>query len=238
MVGIICPVEAELKPYLACLANAKSRLKAMVVFYEGIIFGQKAVIVSCGVGKVNAAACAQSMIDSYSPDHIIVSGTAGGIDKSLKIGDTVISEDAVYHDLKESMLTDFPPRLREAHMKADPGLIGGFKAALKLSGLPQRIVYGRMATGDAFVERKGRAAIVKSFDPLCVDMETAAIAHVATLNGVPFIAVRSVSDTEEQGGLAAFRENCALAALNSYKTVECYLKYKEDSGKAFDFVLR
>ena len=231
MIGIICPVEAELKPYLENLADAKTFLRAMTVFYEGVLFGQKAALTSCGVGKVNAAVAAQIMIDKYAPEYIIVSGTAGGIDGKLKVGDTVISTDVVYHDLAGHMLTGFDPKMTSEYMLADKRLVKLFESAVTSSDLKQKVVFGRIATGDAFIEKAGRAKIIKTFNPLCVDMETAGVAHAAYLNGVPFIAVRSVSDTAEKSGLDTFRENCALASANSYKTVELFIQYFLKTGR-------
>lgn len=223
MIGIICPVEAELEPYLQNMAVAGVFKKAMLSFYEGTLCGEKIAAVSCGVGRVNAAVAAQILIDTFKPGFIIVSGTAGGLYKGLDIGDTVISEDAVYHDLAPGMLTDYHPRMSSVFMRAGAGLIAGFKKALAGAALPQKTVFGRIATGETFIEREGRAAIVEKYSPLCVDMETAGIAHVCYLSEIPFIAVRSVSDTEEKSGLGTFRENCALAARNSYRAVERFL---------------
>lgn len=97
--------------------------KAMLKFYEGKIEGVDIVTLFSGACKVNAAIAAQILIDTYGCDIIINSGTAGGMNESLEIGDTVISSEVAYHDVDAGILTDFHPWLESVYFRADVGLL-------------------------------------------------------------------------------------------------------------------
>lgn len=222
--GIICAVERELQPYLNVLENKVITRYARITFYEGTIDNIKVITLFCGVCKVNAAIATQILVDKYSVDYIIISGTAGGLDNRLEIGDTVISTEIAYHDVAEGILTEYHPWMPDIYFRADNNLISFSENVIKIFKLPQSVFWGRMVTGETFIDQKGRAEIKEKFAPLCVDMETAAIAHVCYVNSIPFIAVRSISDTEERSGENNFAINCDLASKNSFEVVRLLLK--------------
>ena len=222
-IGIICAVERELKPYLDVLEKKVTTRYARITFYEGTIENIKVITLFCGVCKVNAAIATQILVDKYSVDFIIVSGTAGGLDNRLEIGDTVISTEIAYHDVADGILTKYHPWMPDIYFRADKILISLSENMIKISKLPQSVFFGRIVTGEAFIDQKGRAEINEKFTPLCVDMETAAIAHVCYANSIPFIAVRSISDTEEKRGENNFAINCDLASKNSFEVVKLLL---------------
>jgi adenosylhomocysteine nucleosidase len=224
-VGIICAVERELQPYLNVIENEVINTNASITFHNGVIANTKVVVLYSGVCKVNAAIATQVMIDKYGVDCIIVSGTAGGLDKRLKIGDTVISTEVAYHDVDEGILTKYHPWMSDIYFHADNDLLLLFKNIIPDSRLPQSVYFGKVVTGETFIDQVGRDIINQIFKPLCVDMETAAIAHVCYANKIPFIAIRSVSDTEESSGEGNFSKYCDLAAKNSFNVVELLLKH-------------
>ena len=213
-IGIICAVERELAPYLKVIENEIISQNAMLTFHEGKINGVCVVMLFCGVCKVNAAIATQLLIDKYYVDCVIVSGTAGGMDAEVKLFDTVISTEVCYHDVKDEILTEYHPWLKNPHFNAAEELLLCFKKALN-----DTVHFGRIATGEAFIDTHGRQEINDLLKPLCVDMETAAVAHVCYVNGIPFIAVRSISDTESESGTATFDENCKAASEKSFQTV-------------------
>lgn len=122
-VGILCAGDREAAPVLAMLANARKTNKAMLTFWEGIIENVPVVTLYSGVCKVNAAIAAQLLIDCYDCGIIINAGTAGGISEKVHLFDTIVSTEAVYHDVAEEILTEFHPWMESVYFKADPKLL-------------------------------------------------------------------------------------------------------------------
>lgn len=212
-IGIICAGDEELSPFLPLINNCKITEKAMLKFYAGQIDGVEVIALFSGVCKVNAAIAAQLLIDVFRVDIIINSGTAGGMEPDLEIFDTVISTEVCYHDVGPDILTEFHPWMKSVFFAADPTLISLSKSAVdKLMG-SEKVVWGRMATGETFITDDGRQKICDEFAPLTVDMETAGIAHVCYVNRIPFIAIRCVTDTAKHSGINNFNQNCAKASI-------------------------
>ena len=211
-IGIICAGDEELAPFLPLINNCKITEKAMLKFYAGQIEGAEVVALFSGVCKVNAAIAAQLLIDVFCVDVIINSGTAGGIEPDLEIFDTVISTEVCYHDVAPDILTEFHPWMKSVFFTADPRLINLSKAAVDKLMPSEKVVWGRMVSGEPFITDDGRQKICNKFAPLTVYMETAGIAHVCYVNGIPFIAIRCVTDTAEHSGIGNFDENCAEAS--------------------------
>lgn len=196
----------------------------MLKFYEGQIDGVEVAALFSGVCKVNAAIASQILIDVFGVDMIINAGTAGGMDAGLKIFDTVISTEVCYHDVAADVLTGFHPWMKSAFFEADRELIELSKNAvckIKPSG---KVVWGRMATGEAFITDEGRQRINGEFAPLTVDMETASIAHVCYVNSVPFIAIRCITDTAAHSGIDHFEENCAKASAIAKNITTAFIR--------------
>lgn len=222
-IGIICACRSELKPFLAQIKNQTIREKTMLTFYEGDIGTKHVIAVLCGICKVNAALAAQVLIDTFQVDAVINSGTAGGMDPSVQILDTVIAERVANHDMDDNILTDEHPHMDDLYFKSDGRLLAAAKdygriynqKDNQLSKLhesyqpaePPRIRFGTMVTGEQFIEDDRREEINRRFAPLCVDMETAGIAHACYVNQVPFLAVRTITDTAEHKGLATYSQN-------------------------------
>jgi len=211
-VGIICAVDIELKPFLPHIKDCKTSKKAMLTFYEGTINSIGVVTLFCGVGKTNAAIATQILIDTYGADVIINSGTAGGMDENLDLFDTVICTEAIHHDVHAGILTQFQPWMPSVSIKACENLLEAAKRAVKQLKAESKTYFGRMVTGEKFIEDDGRDEIISLFAPLTVDMETASIAHTCYVNQVPYIAVRTVTDTAKHKGTDNFEKNCPRAS--------------------------
>ena len=211
-VGIICAGDREVAPFLPVISECKTTEKAMLKFYEGTISNVEVVVLFSGVCKVNAAIATQILIDTYHVNTIINAGVAGGMNEKLEIFDTVISTEVAYHDVAPNILTEFHPWLETVFFKADKGLLNVAKKAVDKLEQNYKVFWGRMVTGEAFVADEGREKINEQFEPLTVDMETASIAHVCYVNNIPFIAVRSITDTASHSGTGHFEENCEKAS--------------------------
>lgn len=210
--GILCAGDREAAPFLPLIRESRITEKAMLTFHEGQLGGVDAVVLYSGVCKVNAAIAAQILIDTFGVDLIINAGTAGGMDERLRLFDTAISTEAVYHDVAPHILTGFHPWMETEYFKADPHLLQLSRQAVHALGAENRVYWGRMATGEAFITDEGRQIINRRYAPLTVDMETASVAHVCHVNGIPFLAVRSITDTADHSGTEHFEANCAKAA--------------------------
>ncbi len=208
-IGILCAGDDELAPFLPEIEDCETVRKAMLTFYCGKLAGMEAVALYSGVCKVNAAVAAQILIDAFQVDAILNAGTAGALDPSLRVFDTAVSTESAYHDVAEDILMDFHPWLPGIWMQADGTLL---EAARRAAAGREDVRFGRMVSGEQFITDEQREKIAAVFHPLTVDMETAAVAHVCYVNGVPFLAVRSITDNADHDGAANFEANCKRAS--------------------------
>ena len=209
-VGIICAGDTELEPFLPHIQDCRTSERAMLKFYEGKIGAVEVVALYSGVCKVNAAVAVQLLIDRYGVNAVINAGIAGGMDDTVQLFDTVISEKAAYYDVADDILTEFHPWLPTLYFDADPVLLAAARSVCQKTDA--RILFGRMVTGETFIADAFRTEINEKFAPLSVDMETASVAHVCYVNQVPFIAIRTITDTAVQSGIENFDQNCEAAA--------------------------
>lgn len=216
-IGILCASDTELAPFIPRIRSVAVTEKAMLRFHTGYIGNAEVVAAYSGVCKVNAAIAAQLMIDLFHVDCIINGGTAGGMDESVRIFDTVVSDRMVYHDVAEDILTEFHPWLAENHFLADRRLLAAAKEYSRTA--PSPMSFGTMATGEQFIEDDKREEINRRFAPLSVDMETAGMAHVCHVNGIPFLSVRTITDTASHMGIENFEKNCQAASEKSAEAV-------------------
>lgn len=158
---------------------------------------------------MNAAAATQILIDDYGVDAVINAGTAGGMDESVGLFDTIVAETTFYHDVDDGILTEFHPWLPAARFEADPLLLA---AAGRVCRRNAKVRRGLIVTGDRFVDGGMRSLLNREYAPLAADMETAAVAHVCHVNAIPFLAVRCITDTSVCPGQDAFEKNCARAS--------------------------
>ncbi|MDV4149416.1 5'-methylthioadenosine/adenosylhomocysteine nucleosidase [Clostridium sp. AL.422] len=223
-IGVIGPSEDEIKPFIEKIQNKRIESAAMIKFYMGNIYNIDVVALYCGVCKVNAAIATQILIDRFNVTHIFVTGVAGAINNILNIGDTIISTEVAYHDVDEGILTEYHPWMDSIYFKCDSNLLSLCRQVLGKNTFAQKIYFGKIVTGEAFISEKGRKEIIEKYNPLCVDMETASVAHVCYVNNIPFISIRSITDTESKCGVENFELNCVSAANNSIDILEKVLK--------------
>ena len=223
-IGILCAGDSEVLPFINMLDEYIITEKAMLKFYEGKIEGIDIVTLFTGVCKVNAAIATQILIDTYGCNIIINAGTAGGMDDSLEIFDTVISNEVAYYDVDDDILTEFHPWLDSIYFKADKRLLNLAKKAISNFNTNHNIVFGKMVTGEKFIEDERRESINIKYEPLSVDMETASVAHVCYVNEIPFIAIRTITDTSSHSGIDEFEKNCDKASQISANLVKAMLR--------------
>ena len=212
-IGLLCPSDTELAPFLPCIEGRSRSQTAMLEVWEGKLCGFPVAALFSGVCKVNAAVAAQILISHYQSDAVILAGVAGGLDESVRVLDTVIPEQCAYHDVSQDILTEFHPWMPSIWFRADPQLLDAARRAGQKAGFP--VKFGSLVTGGQFIADEERKRLREEFSPLAVDMETAAAAHVCYVNQIPFLAVRTITDTEQEDGQENFELNCEQASARA-----------------------
>lgn len=197
-IGIIGAMEEEVLELQKVMINTKVHTIATMDFYEGKIKDKDIVVVRSGIGKVNAAICAQILIDRYKVEGIINTGIAGSLETKIDIGDMVLSSDTIQHDVDvRAFGHDYGkiPRMDTWIFKADSEMISKAKVTCKKVNPDIKVHVGRVLSGDQFIQDKEKKSwLISTFKGVCVEMEGASIAHVANLNKIPFLIVRAISD--------------------------------------------
>lgn len=216
LTGIICAGDTELEAFFPYLHVYRTSKAAMLTVYEGNIGAHPVAALFSGVCKVNAAIACELLIERFKVRRIINAGTAGGIAADVRLFDTIIAERAAYHDVAPDILTDFHPWMQDMFFPSDAGLVTAARQYAAHS--PHLLRFGTIVSGEQFIENSAREDIRRRFAPLAADMETAACAHVCYVNAIPFLSVRTVTDTQEEQGIEVFEQNCEKASRIAAKT--------------------
>lgn len=218
MIGIIGAMNEELEILLSEMDVEKVNKKANMDFNFGKVYGKKAAVVVCGIGKVNAAVCTQILIDDFKVDRIINVGIAGGLGDEVYPGDIVIADNLVQHDMDATAFGDKLgqiPRLDAYEFKCDSLLVEKAKEACSFLKNKNSFV-GRIVTGDQFISSGDKTKWLQSeFGALACEMEGGSIAQVCYLNKIPFVVVRSISDNANNGAHMEYEEFGPIAIKNS-----------------------
>lgn len=190
-IGIISALALEIEGVKSNLSVKSEINLAGFKFFEAQYDKLEIVIAICDVGKVNSASCTQILISHFGIDYLINLGVAGSMKNDVFLYDLIISKELVHYDVRKSqMIGRFP--YQETFKASDFFRNVAIKSA-NLIGKKYHV--GKIATGESFVtDPKIKERIIKDFKPHCVEMEGAAIAHVAFINNVDFIVIRSISD--------------------------------------------
>jgi adenosylhomocysteine nucleosidase len=225
MTGIIGAMPEELEALLSDLAEARAERVGPFTLHRGRLEGKPVLIAECGVGKVNAAALTQLML-LRGVSRIIFTGVAGAVDPGLEVGDIVVSSDALQHDVDVRALGYAPGEV--------PGETRCWQADVTLQKLAlgaardqteAHVVSGRVVSGDQFIADAAKVRWLREmFDASCAEMEGAAAAQVCAKWGVPFVIIRSISDTADHEAHTDFRAFTALAARRAKALVRGMLR--------------
>lgn len=219
MIGIIGAMQVEIEGLKAMLTDPVTETVSGIDFVSGRLEGAPVVLAVCGVGKVFAALCAQTMILRYRVDAVINTGVAGTLCRELGIGDVAVSADVVQHDFDTSDLGDqvgLISGLDTVHIPADPALVHLAQRAVAAQG--HRCVVGTVATGDQFLsDRTRKEWIHNTFAAVAGEMEGGSIGQVCYVNHVPFVVLRTISDSADGDAPADFPAFAAAAAETSIR---------------------
>lgn len=218
LTGIIVAMHEELEIVLQQLVHRHTVTRAGMDFHQGELAGKAVVAVICGVGKVNAATCAQLLISEFKITQLINIGIAGGLGPDIQPGDVVIADTLVQHDIDVTTLGLAPGqiyRLNTFDFKSDPFLLSiAQQASAHISA--HHSYTGRIVSGDQFIACPKKSQWLQDeFSALACEMESASIAQVCHLNRLPFVCIRSISDNANTGAHIDFKQFMPIAVQNT-----------------------
>ncbi len=221
MIGIIGAMDSEVSALYELLQDAEITELYGYRFACGRLCGREVVLAKCGIGKVNAAVCTQTMIMKYNPEIIINSGVAGSLSPKLGICDIAVGSDVIQHDVDTTAFGDpygLVPTVEKLSFECDENVRRAILDAahrLGLNALPARI-----ASGDQFIsDGEKKKWIVDNFDAMACEMEGGAIAQVCYIAGVRCAIIRAISDSTDGNHAMEYEKFMQIAADNSVKVL-------------------
>ena len=229
MIGIIGAMEEEVNQLKAAMEEVSVETKASMEFCKGSLSGRDVVVVRSGIGKVNAAICAQILADSYQVDAIINTGIAGSLQVQIDIGDIVLSTDTLQHDM-DAEAFGYPagqiPRMDTLAFKADERLLECAEECCRRVNPDIKTFRGRILSGDQFIaDKQKKDWLLETFGGFCTEMEGAAIGQAAYLNGIPFLIVRAISDKADDSASMDYPEFEAKAIAHTVALMKDMVKH-------------
>ncbi|HEO5470852.1 TPA: 5'-methylthioadenosine/adenosylhomocysteine nucleosidase [Streptococcus agalactiae] len=225
-IGIIAAIEEELKLLVENLEDKSQETVLSNVYYSGRYGEHELVLVQSGVGKVMSAMSVAILVESFKVDAIINTGSAGAVATGLNVGDVVVADTLVYHDVD---LTAFgydygQMSMQPLYFHSDKTFVSTFEAVLSKEEMTSKV--GLIATGDSFIAGQEKIDVIKGHFPqvLAVEMEGAAIAQAAQATGKPFVVVRAMSDTAAHDANITFDEFIIEAGKRSAQVLMAFLK--------------
>ncbi|MEK4386617.1 5'-methylthioadenosine/S-adenosylhomocysteine nucleosidase [Solibacillus sp. FSL W7-1464] len=221
-IAVIGAMEQEVELLRGALKNTQTETIANSEYTTGTYEGKEVVLLKSGIGKVNAAMSTTILLEKFNPKVVINTGSAGGFDAALKVGDIVISDEVRHHDVD---VTAFGYEIGQmagmpAAYKSDEQLMEVAKQAVKEVGEHNYSV-GLICSGDVFMSNPERVeAVRKDFPTMkAVEMEAAAVAQVCHQFNTPFVVIRALSDIAGQESSMSFDEFLPVAAKHSTEIV-------------------
>ncbi len=228
MIGIIGALDIEVEQLYRELEGATIEEAYGYRYASGKLCGRDVVVVKCGVGKVNAAICAQTMVIKYAPDVIINTGVAGSLSPDLGICDIAVGKDVVQHDFDTSAFGEpvgLIATIERVDLPCDETIAAAIVDAAKALGLNARLA--RIASGDQFISSRTRKDwIVETFNAAACEMEAGAIAQVCYIAGIKCAVIRAISDATDEAHDMEFDQFAASAANNSVNVLKKTLSSK------------
>lgn len=213
-IGVIGAMQNEIEKLIEKYNLKKDKINKDI--FVSVFNDKRIVVAMSGVGKVNSAAMTQYIIDNYNVDAIINSGVAGGINSNVKVMDIIISDYVTYHDFEPvSIMESYVPD--KGKIKANTILVSLAKKVINDMNI-RNAHYAPICSGDSFVQDEIlKNNIFLRTGALCVDMESASIAHTCSMNNIPFISIRTISDMADGGDyfedIAAYKSSEFVSKL-------------------------
>lgn len=230
--GILGALEQEIQLIQAKMQQAETHEIGQLTFITGCIAGaggvmQNVVLVRCGVGKVSAAVAAATLIMHFQPDAIVNTGSAGGFDTRLNIGDIVVASQVMHHDVDVTEFGFEPGQVYNMPARYDCStrlINAAQQAAQQLSHVCKP---GLICTGDAFIGSDEHALQLRHQFPeiAAVEMEGAAVGQTCYTLNVPFVVIRSLSDIAGKTSTVSFNTYLETAGKHSAELVLAMLNH-------------
>jgi adenosylhomocysteine nucleosidase len=229
MTGLIGAMEDEIKLLRSRMDGIKVEKAGGFEYLLGDLEGKPVALLRCGIGKVSAAVGCAILIDRYKPSLLINTGSAGGMERSQSIGDVVIADTLIYHDVDLTAFGYAPGQLpgqsqtypvKETYMVAAERAIDELQAENVLPGTMHHR-RGLIGSSDMFMHDAQAIARVKKTFPgiAAVDMEAASIAHTGALFDIDVMVIRALSDIAGADSAVKFDAFLAVAATHSAEIV-------------------
>lgn len=222
--GIIGAMEPEIELLKNAMSNLQTQTFGKIVIYHGKLDGKDVSLCLSGIGKVNAAIATTLLIEHFSPDCVINTGSAGGVGAGLTIGDVVIGDTVAHHDVDVTAFGYVHGQVpqQEARFNSHHALVNAAVAASD----GQAVHHGLIVSGDQFIHDNDKLAEIRAHFPdvMAVEMEAAAIAQTCTVLGKPFVIIRAMSDTADGGAAISFETFLETAAVSSANRVRALIQ--------------
>ena len=231
-IGIIGAMACEVEPLIAQMQDAKQVTVGSIKFTEGVLCGKDTVIAICGIGKVFAAICAQTMILRYGAKTLINTGVAGTLSDKIGILDFAVSSGVVQHDMDTSAIGDARGLISGINIIEIPADKQLCERAVRVARqLGNNCIDGIVASGDQFINDGAKKSFIRdTFGAIACEMEGAAIGHAAYISGVPFVVIRCISDNASGEAEMEYPEMVKIAAQKSQALVEGMLRLAQNEG--------
>ena len=223
-IAIVSAMDKEMELILPMLSDKSEESILGTRVVKGKLGKNEIAVAKCGIGKVNSAINTYKIITALSPDLLINSGVAGGASYNTKIGDVLVADYVAYHDVWCGPGTQ--PGVADGmdvFMTCNPEIVNMSHDIMD----GHRLQIGLICSGDRFISEKEEVLEIRRLFPevLAVDMESAAIAQVCTMSGVPFNIIRVISDTPGSGeNIEQYKNFWKEAPEKTFHLVEAILK--------------
>ena len=216
-IAVIGAMEPEVQALIAALEGKSCETVSGITVHTGKIGEKTVAVAKCGIGKVFAAVCAQTLILKYSPDLVINTGVGGALRSGITTGDIVVADSLCQHDMDTSAIGDpkgLVSGINVIYFDADRRAGEILLSAAEELGL--NAILGRIASGDKFIASSNdKARIIADFGADACEMEGCAVAQTAYINGTPFAVVRAISDSADGEATMDYPTFLPIAARNS-----------------------
>lgn len=227
IIGVIGAMQMEVDNLKEALTDTEAETYSGVKFVHGKLGDAEVVAAVCGIGKVFAAICAEAMILKYHVDMVINIGVAGSLTKDLGVLDVAVADKVVQHDMDTTPIGDpygLLSGINEIFLPSNKAMCQLLAECLKEEGI--HYLTGTIATGDQFIATEEKKAWIREhFEAVAAEMEGGSIGHVCYVNQVPFVILRSISDSD--GGAMDYQTFAEKAAVQS---IDVVVRFIEKAG--------
>lgn len=221
--GIIGAMEKEIELLKNAMTEVQKQQIAQLTIYSGKLDGKNVSLCLSGIGKVNATIATTILIEHFAPDCIINTGSAGGVGTGMAIGDVVIGTHIAHHDVDVTAFGYVRGQVpkQPARFTSHPTLIRAAEYAVAQQTHGWTVHRGLIVSGDQFISNHDKLMEIRGYFPdiMAVEMEAAAIAQTCTALDKPYVIIRAISDTADNGAEISFETFLETAAVHSAQMV-------------------